>query len=31
MAGNYVIAGGDYNHDMIGVSGEVYGLSLIHI
>ena len=23
--GNYVIAGGDYNHDMIGVSGEVYG------
>ena len=24
-AGNYVIAGGDYNHDMIGVSGEVYG------
>ncbi|MFR7403712.1 MAG: endonuclease/exonuclease/phosphatase family protein [Coriobacteriaceae bacterium] len=25
VAGNYVIAGGDYNHDMIGVSGEVYG------
>ncbi|MEC4176330.1 endonuclease/exonuclease/phosphatase family protein [Adlercreutzia sp. R7] len=25
QAGNYVIAGGDYNHDMIGVSGEVYG------
>lgn len=24
-AGNYVIAGGDFNHDMIGVSGEVYG------
>lgn len=24
-AGNYVIAGGDYNHDMIGVSGDVYG------
>lgn len=23
-AGNYVIAGGDFNHDMIGVSGEVY-------
>lgn len=23
--GNYVIAGGDYNHDMIGASGEVYG------
>ena len=24
-AGNYVIAGGDFNHDMIGVSNEVYG------
>ncbi|MEY8461281.1 endonuclease/exonuclease/phosphatase family protein [Eggerthellaceae bacterium 24-137] len=24
-AGNYVIAGGDFNHDMIGVSGDVYG------
>ena len=24
-AGNYVIAGGDFNHDMIGASGEVYG------
>ncbi len=24
-AGNYVIAGGDFNHDMIGVSGEVFG------
>lgn len=23
-AGNYVIAGGDFNHDMIGVSNEVY-------
>lgn len=23
-AGNYVIAGGDFNHDMIGVSGEVF-------
>lgn len=23
-AGNYVIAGGDFNHDMIGVSDEVY-------
>ena len=25
QAGNYVIAGGDFNHDMIGISGEVYG------
>lgn len=24
-AGNFVIAGGDFNHDMIGVSNEVYG------
>ncbi len=24
-AGNYVIAGGDFNHDMIGISNEVYG------
>lgn len=24
-AGNYVIAGGDFNHDMIGISGDVYG------
>ncbi len=24
-AGNYVIAGGDFNHDMIGVSNEVFG------
>lgn len=24
-AGNYVIAGGDFNHDMIGISGEIYG------
>lgn len=23
-AGNYVIAGGDFNHDMIGISNEVY-------
>lgn len=23
--GNYVIAGGDYNHDMIGISNQVYG------
>lgn len=25
QAGNWVIAGGDFNHDMIGVSGEVFG------
>ncbi len=24
-AGNHVIAGGDFNHDMIGISNEVYG------
>ena len=24
-AGNYVIVGGDFNHDMIGVSNEIYG------
>lgn len=24
-AGNYVIAGGDFNHDMIGISNEVFG------
>lgn len=24
-AGNYVIAGGDFNHDMIGISGDIYG------
>lgn len=24
-AGNYVIAGGDFNHDMLGVSNEVFG------
>lgn len=24
-AGNYVVAGGDFNHDMIGVSGDIYG------
>lgn len=24
-AGNYVIAGGDFNHDMLGVSNEIYG------
>lgn len=23
-AGNYVIAGGDFNHDMIGISGDIY-------
>lgn len=24
-AGNYVIAGGDFNHDMLGVSNEIFG------
>lgn len=24
-AGNFVIAGGDFNHDMLGISGEVFG------
>lgn len=24
-AGNYVIAGGDFNHDLTGISGELYG------